>query len=131
VREKTMKTAAINKVKLVVTGSQGRSPYYYCGDWASNIVGLNEVCEDFHQFASIYRLLEASTSVETSGHHYVGNGIGCKLGIILPSNFFIKKKGEMFVDEKISIPLKIGIEQAIKQILRKDVEVELFCPNIR
>ena len=116
-------------IKLVVTGSQGRTPYYYSGNWASDIVGLNEICEDFHEFVSIFRSLEELKL--TSGHHYVGSGEGCKLGIILPSNFFIKSKGEMFVDEKISSPILRAIEQAIYLVLKKSVEVELFCPNIR
>ncbi len=121
------------KVTLVVTGSQGRMPYYRSGNWASNITGLNKVCSDFHIFSKIYNLLSQSDNsiLETSGHHYVGDGVGSTLGIILPVNFFIKEGGKMWVNEEVSRPIIKTIEQAIEQVVGFKVEVELFCPNIR
>ena len=120
------------KVLLLVTGSQGFTPYYCSGNWASDIVGLNKVCKDFHEFVSIYNTLKESPVVDVSGHHYVGNGEGCKLGVILPANFFVWKKGEMIVEKKVATPILESITETIKQVLTDiNVEVELFCPNIR
>ena len=120
------------KVMLMVTGSQGFTPYYYSGNWASDIVGLNKVCKDFHDFVSIYNLLEESPAIDVSGHHYVGNGEGCRLGVILPANFFLRKKGEMIVKDEVATPILESITETIKQVLTDiNVEVELFCPNIR
>ena len=120
------------KVMLMVTGSQGFTPYYYSGNWASDIVGLNKVCRDFHEFVSIYNLLEESPAVDVSGHHYVGNGEGCQLGIILPANFFGWKKGKMIVEKEVATPILKSISTTIKQLTTDiNVEVELFCPNIR
>ena len=121
------------KVMLMVTGSQGFTPYYYSGKWASDIVGLNKVCKNFDEFVSIYNLLEESPAIDVSGHHYVGNGEGCRLGVILPANFFLRKKGEMIVNDEVATPILESISTTIKQVLTTDinVEVELFCPNIR
>ena len=120
------------KVLLLVTGSQGFTPYYYSGNWASDIVGLNKVCKDFHEFVSIYNLLEESPAIDVSGHHYVGNGEGCKLGVILPTNFFVWKKGKMIVNDEVATPILESITETIKQVLTAaDINVELFCPNIR
>jgi hypothetical protein len=120
------------KVLLLVTGSQGFTPYYYSGNWASDILGLNKVCKDFHEFVTICNLLEESPAIDVSGHHYVGNGEGCRLGVILPANFFVWKKGEMIVNDEVATPILESISTII-QVLTTDinVEVELFCPNIR
>jgi hypothetical protein len=120
------------KVLLLVTGSQGFTPYYCSGNWASDILGLNKVCKDFHEFVTIYNTLKESPVVDVSGHHYVGNGEGCKLGVILPANFFVWKKGEMIVEKEVATPILESITETIKQVLTDiNVEVELFCPNIR
>jgi hypothetical protein len=120
------------KVKLIVTGSQGRTPYYYSGNWASDITGLNIPCKkDFHLFSKIYDLLSQSDALKTSGHHYVGDGVGSTLGIILPANFFLFQGGKMWVNEEVSKPIIEAIEQTIEQVIGLHVEVELFCPNIR
>ena len=120
------------KVLLLVTGSQGFTPYYCSGNWASDIVGLNKVCKDFHEFVSIYNTLKESPVVDVSGHHYVGNGEGCKLGVILPANFFVWKKGKMIVEKEVATPILESITETIKQVLTAaDINVELFCPNIR
>jgi hypothetical protein len=120
------------KVLLLVTGSQGFTPYYYSGNWASDILGLNKVCKDFHDFVSIYNLLEESPTIDVSGHHYVGNGEGCRLGVILPADFFLRKKGEMIVNDEVATPILESITETIKQVLTAaDINVELFCPNIR
>ena len=119
------------KVLLLVTGSQGFTPYYCSGNWASDIVGLNKVCKDFHEFVSIYNTLKESPVVDVSGHHYVGNGEGCKLGVILPANFFVWKKGKMIVEKEVATPILESITETIKQVTDINVEVELFCPNIR
>ena len=120
------------KVKLIVTGSQGRNPYYYSGNWASDITGLNIPCKkDFHLFSKIYDLLSQSDALKTSGHHYVGDGVGSTLGIILPANFFLFQGGKMWVNEEVSKPIIEAIERTIEQVVGIHVEVELFCPNIR
>ena len=120
------------KVLLLVTGSQGFTPYYYSGNWASDILGLNKVCKDFHEFVTICNLLEESPAIDVSGHHYVGNGEGCQLGVILPANFFVWKKGEMIVNDEVATPILDHIGKTIKQVLTAaDINVELFCPNIR
>ena len=125
-----MQSTTTTKVLLVVTGSQGFTPYYYSGNWASDIVGLNKVC-NFHEFASIYNLLDESPAVDVSGHYYVGNGEGCRLGVILPADFFLRKKGEMIVNDEVATPILEVISATIKQVLTVDINLELFCPNIR
>jgi hypothetical protein len=120
------------KVLLLVKGSQGFTPYYYSGNWASDILGLNKVCKDFHDFVSIYNLLEESPTIDVSGHHYIGNGEGCQLGVILPTNFFVWKKGKMIVNDEVATPILESITETIKQVTTDiNVEVELFCPNIQ
>ena len=119
------------KVMLMVTGNQKFTPYYYSGNWASNILGLNKVCKDFHEFVTIYNILKESPDVNVSGHHYVGNGEGCQLGVILPANFFVWKKGKMIVNDEVATPILESISTTIKQVLSADINVELFCPNIR
>jgi hypothetical protein len=106
------------KVLLLVTGSQGFTPYYYSGNWASDIVGLNKVCKDFHEFVTIYNLLKESPAVDVSGHHYVGNGEGCQLGVILPANFFVWKKGKMIVNDEVATPILESIKKLLSKCLR-------------
>jgi hypothetical protein len=55
-----------------------------------------------------------------------------ELGVILPANFFVWKKGKMIVNDEVATPILESITETIKQVLTDiNVEVELFCPNIR